>query len=210
VAANGNLYVATVDGTVYRLDVDSGTITWQTNITTGGAGISANFSADTNYKRLYVVDSSGKLHALLDACSEARPLWSSTLSGALAIGQPPIFFNGSVRKLFCGTENGRVYQLNVNTGAAESYATLTTNTTAFADVLITARPDGNPGRLLATAGGVLKKLCVPWVADGTDKAFLSAPDRTRMHVHPLTAVACASTGNSRGRNQIADHCMNRL
>ena len=177
VLANGGLFVATRAGILYKLDPDTGATIWQTTIVTSPGLIIQNVVVDAAFNTIYVVDTVGVIHALLDTCTGVVGLWSSSLSGAMVSAPPALFTNPDVPKLYVGSYNGRVYQLNHNTGVTESYATIYGSSTSVDVVAVTRSPGAVIGgyRLIAEAGGTMKYICIPWAADGAQKAIVTVP-----------------------------------
>jgi outer membrane protein assembly factor BamB len=198
VLANGGLYVATVAGVLYKLDPSSGNTIWQSTITAGGAQI-VRLAAEGSTGRVYVPDTAGGLHAVNDQCATSSLAWTTTLSGSLVSTTPAIL--GSV--LYVGGKDGRVYQLGAADGASQSYATVSGGAATSFDPIIYL--DGSSTRLLASAGGVIKKLCIPWAADHSDKALLMVPAAVDPDASaPDAAVASVERGRSDATKARAD------
>jgi len=184
VLANGWLYVASRAGNLFKLDADTGATIWSTTVPGAGTQITQDFAVDASRNAIYLVDSGGTLHALIDTCSGVNALWAQNLSGGSATVKPAIF--GAAYKLYVGAANGRVYQLDALTGAVDSYATVSAGSLAPTDVLFlrdaAVAAGGGGYRLLAASGGTIKYICIPWAPDGRDKES------------PVTISQCADSG----------------
>lgn len=167
----GHLYVVNTAGTLASVDEATGSALHSMQVASSGTsaiGLSAAYFAPNVW--LFVLDSGGTLHALVDACNGGplSAVWGTDLSGAKATSVATTLpISGRV---YVGAGNGRVYQLNPNTGLVDSYATVGGASDTSYEPMIWSR-----GRLLAFAGTTARWLCVPWLADGGDKALLLDP-----------------------------------
>jgi outer membrane protein assembly factor BamB len=194
VFSDGKLYVATTIGTLAKLDPTTGSPIWSTAFTSGGATTtSLSVQVAFSTASIYVVDTAGIIHSLLDNCTSVGSIWATNVTGALADTAPAVV--GPAGKLYVGAHDGRVYQLDTTTGANDSYATIGGIGTSSSDPFVYF--EVNAPRLIASAGGVVKRLCIPWLADHGDKAFLSVPPGVGPDA-PAEALQLGHSGTSEG------------
>lgn len=167
VFANGWVYVATSSGMLYKLDGATGAVIWQTQAINSGALVTGEHSllVDSASDHIYVIDTAGTIYALLDTCAGVAALWASNLAGATVTSARLFPSSG---KLYAGSADGRVYQLNTATGVSESYASVHPGAAITTDLLTTGTNTASANgltignRLLAASGGILSYLCIPW------------------------------------------------
>ena len=168
----GRLYVTTRAGTLASLDPTTGTALWGDVVTSGGTQITTRLVADASSLSdvaLYIVDTSGLLHAYLDRCVTRTPLWSYKPASASFCAPPAVLpASGTI---YVGADDGRVYQLWANNGSGQAYATISAGSASYGSQVVIEDTGGGRPRLLARAGTSLKKLCIPWIDTPGDRAF---------------------------------------
>ncbi|PIR43800.1 hypothetical protein COV24_00990 [candidate division WWE3 bacterium CG10_big_fil_rev_8_21_14_0_10_32_10] len=106
-ATPSTVFAATLAGNVYALDSSNGTIQW--TFTTEGSFGSAPLLV-TNKNRLYVVNETGKIHAI--DITDGNEIWNTPLDTFIL--QSPTYGNNQI---FVGVEDMKLYALNADTGA---------------------------------------------------------------------------------------------
>ncbi len=115
------IYVVTTAGEVKAIDKATHTVLWSisnggTPITTGGIVI------ETPAGEVFIatVDSKGKVWLVRDENFYATSLWQITLPGGVEASQNAFVAGLGSENLFVGAKDGRVYQLDIATGAVEA------------------------------------------------------------------------------------------
>ncbi len=174
---NDGVYVGSRSGILYKLDPATGTTIWQTNVTSGG-NLITRLTVDAPNGRIYVVDSGGTLHAYLDECSSAVWLWDFK-PGSASVTAAPALHNIGTRYVYAGADDGKVWQVNGNSGVAQAYATVLAAGAAPSYDPVVLHEGTSPAvgyRLLALSGVTMKKFCIPWPDTSGDHALLSGPN----------------------------------
>jgi outer membrane protein assembly factor BamB len=181
VLAADRLYVVTRDGILYALDPDTGTTLWQITVTTLSPPTHLAVNAANGQVEVYVV-ADAALHAFADGCSGFAPLW--TFTPTYIVDTTPVFLGGFV---YVGDDNGKTWQVRASDGIANAFATISASGAAPSyDPLVFE--EGPSFRLLASSGGAVKKLCIPWFDTPGDKAFLMPPFQMDPESSPLLAL----------------------
>jgi outer membrane protein assembly factor BamB len=118
----GRLYVGNNAGMVYAVNPDTGATHWSYDASGDGAvkGYVVPQAQQTLPRRLYFSTTS-RVWAINDNDTSASLGWSVTTVPGPSIPLAPLAAN----ELYAGSSNGRLYQLNADTGAVESSVVLT-------------------------------------------------------------------------------------
>ena len=168
--AGNALYVTTYAGMLYKLNPNDGAVVWNVRVTCS-AYVSADMNFDATKNRIYLVDTGGELHAVDDLGTCARRRWSLvTGAGGSFCTQPALL--ASANRLYVGATDGRVYQINPDTGASPAYASISATAAPVNQILLqeTGVIPGEGARLFVICQNLLKKLCIPWPDTPGDKS----------------------------------------
>ena len=111
---NGTVYAASIAGTVYALDAETGEIQWQTHVTPRGVATAPALSADG---LLFVAADDGFVHVI--AANSGNLIRSRRVSGS-PLRCAPVCSGSTV---FLGADDGNIYTLDADYAVGRAYET---------------------------------------------------------------------------------------
>jgi hypothetical protein len=165
---NGRLYVGTATGALRVHSTTDGSIYWLTGL---GPQIAKNVYVEQRVagglnSQVLATDTNGVVHALTDN----GPGYGTSWTYSASVNSAPTVSNVD-GKVFVGTTNGQVHQINLLTGVFEHGVAADPLGSAVFDPAMDVSSKAASGldRLrvsTSAASGNLKSFCIPWVADG--------------------------------------------
>jgi hypothetical protein len=192
---NNRLYVATYGGTLRVFNPTNGSELWHLALTSS-ANVTRNVWPELRPSSGYagtilVSDTGGYLYSVADLGSSGSLSWKTNLGSAVSTMPGPSPFMG---KIFVGTNNGIMHQINFSTGANEASATVGTGT-VFDPTFDVEQPANDINRITVAAynGGTarLRRFCIPW-AQGAMGTMSVPVDPTPYACTPPPGFCCGN------------------
>jgi hypothetical protein len=164
---SGRVYFASENGRLYSMSSEAdpqnpfvGLLLWSTSVTP--AGITRNVWPEFRPPAtiLLLTGADGRMYRVDDLGSSATPVWS-TPAGSQYSSMPVLV--GASDKIYLGRSDGRVQQVNLNTGFPES-----TRSSSFASTIadptldFSTAPNQLDRLLVPGTAGVVERYCIPW------------------------------------------------
>src|SRR5262249_22655483 len=124
------VYVYSRSNILYKLDAATGSTIWQYAETNRDSGLGTRLTADLANGRVYTVDYG--LHAYLDTCAMAIPLWNYRPPGA-TVSAVPVTLATDARYVYVSDTGGKLWQVNGNSGEAVAWASISGGAAASYD-----------------------------------------------------------------------------
>jgi outer membrane protein assembly factor BamB len=161
----GHVYVANAVGSLRAADASTGSLIWTYPI---GAGVLKNpvmVSGGTFDGLMLFTDTAGSLHGVVDVGSAGVTAWPPPSLGFPAVTAPVVAPGAG--KAYVGRSDGRLQQIDLATGAAETSVFLGSPPVSDPAVDFEGPPGTGINRVMAAANDAtgfarLSRLCIPW------------------------------------------------
>jgi len=164
VGGAGHVYFGEEGGTLRALDVATGTTGWSRDLSPSTADdilrtVWPEFRPPFG-NRVYATTGDGAVHALLDGGGAVvTELWMPAPNAGY-VAAPAV--NAATGKLYVGRTDGRVEEINLGSGLSETSVLIKAGAPVTAVALDSVGTASAPDRLMAAAGGLMRRHCIPW------------------------------------------------
>jgi outer membrane protein assembly factor BamB len=156
------LYIGTTTGDVRAINKEDGTIMW--NVSTGIPIFTTLF---VEFRPPYadligVVDAVGQVRLIRDDTTAGTELWQTSVTAPSLDARSRVALDPTNGKAYVGGDDGRIYQLNIVTGAVETHRTVAKSGIVRDSIYAFNDSTFSQLHMLAGTGGTLRKFCTPW------------------------------------------------